>query len=591
MRKPNTDHWKLPLTTGLLLFAQCLEELLFDYTLDSYKSRALNTHTRCLELLQTISDVKSGVIHQKTLGPIVDELAHSVSNDFAAKSLLGPRAISFANSQWWNIANLDALRVQGELLEGKLRQRLYEAEIIRILRDIIPAAKRKDDIISLASDLVVEWMYLGFSRSYIYFMTREFFFKGRLQINDVSELDRFLKWLEPIPRKWDVCMRVNKALLTLGPVLSLDNLELVETPPRCRSDSDREKEFLKAQHEGAYCVLRDVEALDARAANIQAVNQLAVLWSMASFHVHKTSLLSLEDDVLVWEKNTSTVLQPPTRPVHMQEECRVEQLAQRLKRTVDALNPDNINDGSWVRIEAAFGLHASALGSSEPSVQLSSLWAALESLIPSSLEDSRIGTIIDVVAPMLSVGYAAKLFSDLDKSLHVCCPGLYDSIQRKLGSSGNHSIACTEIVCIQSNKSFMEELLAGLDGNPLLRHRIFRLHESFSRSDHILESIRLHQRRVEWHLRRIYRSRNLLLHAGRSLLIRESLVENLHSYFKQIMIRLEDVYSRTSSPVSLDAAFYSIGLEHSAHLDFLKASGKTNCDSSNIECLLYGQGI
>lgn len=270
---------------------------------------------------------------------------------------------------------------------------------------------------------------------------------------------------------------------------------------------------------------------ESRTKSLSSVNHLAVLWSMASFHVHKTSLLSLEDDVLVWEKNTSTVLQPPTRPVHMQEECRVEQLAQRLKRTVNALSPDHINDGSWVRIEAAFGLHASALGSSEPSVQLSSLWAALESLMPSSLEDSRIGTIIDVVAPMLSTGYAAKLFSDLDKSLQICCPTPYDSVRKKLASTGDRPIACAEIVCIPSNKSLMEELLAGLDGNPLLRHRIFRLHENFSRSDYILGSIRSHQRRVEWHLRRIYRSRNLLLHAGRSLPIRESLVENLHSLF------------------------------------------------------------
>lgn len=62
-------------------------------------------------------------------------------------------------------------------------------------------------------------------------------------------------------------------------------------------------------------------------------------------------------------------------------------------------------------------------------------------------------------------------------------------------------------------------------------------------------------------------------------------------YFKQIMVRLEDAYSRNPPPASLDAAFYSIGLDYSAHLDFLKASGKTNCDSGNFLALLYGQGI
>lgn len=90
MRNPRVGRWKdIPNTLGLLLFAQRIEEALFNFSLDSYKAPALNTHTRCLELIATSKEVLSHRITPKALLPIIEELASSIRNDRAARGCLG----------------------------------------------------------------------------------------------------------------------------------------------------------------------------------------------------------------------------------------------------------------------------------------------------------------------------------------------------------------------------------------------------------------------------------------------------------------------------------------------------------------------
>ena len=44
------------LSPGFVFFLQRMDELLFDFTIDTYKPMALNTPYLCIELLKTIKD-------------------------------------------------------------------------------------------------------------------------------------------------------------------------------------------------------------------------------------------------------------------------------------------------------------------------------------------------------------------------------------------------------------------------------------------------------------------------------------------------------------------------------------------------------
>ena len=55
MIKVPKDIWpSLKEIEGLLFFAQKIEELLFHYSLDSYRVPALNTKARCKEILDPV---------------------------------------------------------------------------------------------------------------------------------------------------------------------------------------------------------------------------------------------------------------------------------------------------------------------------------------------------------------------------------------------------------------------------------------------------------------------------------------------------------------------------------------------------------
>ena len=88
MQNPNLIKWsKDPELEGLLFFAQSINNMLFDYTLDTYKVPALNTHFRCIEGLVFIDMVERGLIHPKALDQTIDEFLWSFKNDPIIKSL------------------------------------------------------------------------------------------------------------------------------------------------------------------------------------------------------------------------------------------------------------------------------------------------------------------------------------------------------------------------------------------------------------------------------------------------------------------------------------------------------------------------
>ncbi|MCZ7400671.1 MAG: hypothetical protein O8C61_00440 [Candidatus Methanoperedens sp.] len=90
MLKPNLIKWgDSEELDGLLFFAQLIEEMLFNYTIDSYKAPAFNTKSRCIEILSTIEDIKEDRLQDGTLKPMLEELVWSLDSDIVAQKLIG----------------------------------------------------------------------------------------------------------------------------------------------------------------------------------------------------------------------------------------------------------------------------------------------------------------------------------------------------------------------------------------------------------------------------------------------------------------------------------------------------------------------
>lgn len=89
MKFKNISRWTIePELEGLLFFAQRLDELVWDFTLDTHKPMSLNAPYLCQEALTVMENIEQDLIDAANLKPILEEIIWSVRNDPISKALL-----------------------------------------------------------------------------------------------------------------------------------------------------------------------------------------------------------------------------------------------------------------------------------------------------------------------------------------------------------------------------------------------------------------------------------------------------------------------------------------------------------------------
>ena len=108
-------------------------------------------------------------------------------------------------------------------------------------------------------------------------------------------------------------------------------------------------------------------------------------------------------------------------------------------------------------------------------------------------------------------------------------------------------------------------------GNPLARHRLFKLEKDFASPKGIIAALAGHDDRVRWQLHRIYRARNNLVHSGRQPSYLDSLVVNLDDFFRTSIGTIVNWAAKDSAPTVVDQAVAEIGFEYRMFRDYLAA--------------------
>lgn len=587
MKNPRTYRWKsLDSTVGLLLMAQVIEESLFDYTLDTYRLPALNTHYRVIELLTAISHVQSGALSEKSLRAIVEELAFSLKNDPVAPQLLGFSWDRFSHEKGWDLSKPSQLRAQAELVLSRLSDRHYENALTNKLLQEVTEGKRKELITELTRNLVVEWLYRGFSRHHVYYHTRSFFFGvGGTEIAHPHQLNEFLGAFGREPSNWSVCFKTTDSFHHFKSILSDELATISSTPPVPRAGLPKERFFLEDRN-STYVMVNVAGALDAQSARAQACKTIAGLASIARCHVHRKAFNWAGENLVYDADDRPVVLRALVPPALKNREKNSGQLTELMATTLVAFQW--LPTESMSRVTAALNLHSAAITSKDTETQLISLWSALESLLPLNDAESRIGRITELAVPILSYKYPYKIFADLHSDLSQCIGKTYSEMLKKLHSETNFVLKCAQIVCIDGNEPLRDSLYRTCDKNPLLRHRIYRLHESFNKAEAVYKTISAHSQRIGWHLGRIYRSRNLLVHHGQTLPYLEYLVENLHAYVDTVIRLLQVSCLYAPRPKNLNVALLQISLDHDAHIHLLRRRKKESCNRDNFIDLIFG---
>jgi hypothetical protein len=339
-----------------------------------------------------------------------------------------------------------------------------------------------------------------------------------------------------------------------------------------------------------FVIVNNIKALDEYKARRSADERLILIDSLSKYHIHRGTL-PRSDDAIVFPEDEKRygIYKKPSPPVMKRPDRPAEKLSTLVRDTISILTSKKLDRDSFSRLLRAFRRHDAALKSEMPENQLLEFWSAIEVLFPPTKEDTdRIVQIMGPVARFVSTEYAAKIASDLNKSIKNS--GYQEAITaiNDIPQGENPIEKCLALISIEDNEKIRNKIYGILGSHPLLKNRIFYLSSRFSSADRVLKTLMGHVERISWQIRRIYRTRNIIIHSGRSLTYVDILVENLHSYLDRVLDILNERISRSANQTTIDQIVLEVRLEFESHLKILREKGKEKCTPANYKLILFG---
>lgn len=259
-------------------------------------------------------------------------------------------------------------------------------------------------------------------------------------------------------------------------------------------------------------------------------------------------------------------------------------------------NYENLSD--FLKIT---NIHNSAIHSENTSESLLSLWSILESIVEEDGNDnmkfdnnnrkkehSKIGNVISYTIPYLKSSYIQKLVQTCMMDIIRWNKDFFNTFiaSNEFGSNDlEHTFA---FLAFQSTESARNELYSKTEEFPLLRFRVFSLSKQLCNSKEIKSAIANHVQRINWHLHRIYRARNYIIHDARdNEQMNQELVINLHSYVDTLFLKAIELIDRSPYNDSIHNALIEHKLAIQIMDEILENNTNENITAENALKYLY----
>jgi hypothetical protein len=572
MRFRSLKRWNIkPELDGLLFFAQRMDELLWDFTLDTHKPMALNAPYLCKEAISLLEDIEAELIEPANLKPVLDELVWSVQHDPVAKSLLDlPIEHYVLTSEGVKLAEQKLrLDVLGQTLQPfRYLHRAFD----QIAAQVKAVEKKKLD--SSIRTMVTTLINMGVSKQSLHKRSNDFFFGAEgEQIDKPEQIDSFLKSIYPYSHEFTVYFVVSKLIETVKDSLTAFRISLLdELPDELKSIAAKNK-FAKGEDE-SYAEVGPFTGLDVVSAQEKAANRLDNLSDLFTLFYHQRKINWRPQAIVKQCCSDGPVFVTLTKgamekPFDLPPEKASKELNRLLRNSAT-------RGTSFDRFNRVADLHGICVSTDIIENQLVTLWTSLETLIPSHTGVSKITNVLEAMIPFLMVSYIKRLVQRFNHDLITWRRWRVKRILNKVPDidSPNTLHRTLAMLAVSTNDEIRSELYAELKDFHLLRFRAFQLSEILSSTEKLTNALASHEKKLRWQIRRIYRTRNLIVHSGKRPSYIHSLIENGHDYLDQIIFDVMKLSCGEYRTSTLEQAFELSKIRHKKFMDQL-ASVKT----------------
>lgn len=580
MKFKSIRKWKYsPELEGLLLFAQRLDELLFDFTLDTYKPPALNSAFLCLEALQLITEIEAETIEKANLKHVLDELEWSLRHDEVAKELINLEIKDYVLRG--ENDNINSVKVRLELLFNCINPAKYLNKTYELIFDSVRKNEKKR-ISYLAKTMTTSLLNIGYHQTFLYNKILEFFFYDDIEISNVNDLNKLISQFTLEDKEYEVVFRVSKLIREITDSCEAFNLKIIESLP---DEYVLGKNKFSKTSDEVYLMKIKVTAYDPFSARESAERSLEKTKNLFVLFHHKKGI-KWNDEALVFCKTTKKefLLKRPVGAMKKGFDLKAEKAAKELNNFIKNFQ---LSSRSFEKFDRVVDFHGLAISNEIVENQLINLWTSLETIIPSHSGKNKITNIISSLVPFLMLAYTQRLLQRLLSDLILWNHNIVKGIMRKIpDSKGLTLIEKTALlVALPETKPLREELYSKFADYSLLRNRVFNLSELLGNADKLSAKIKEHQTKVEWQIRRIYRTRNLIVHSGKTPPYSNVLIENIHTYLDLLLETIFNYSMNDENVLTIEQSVELAKLRYEKYLKLLSES-KGNITRDTIKKML-----
>gem|GEM_PF-454094 len=586
MRYRKLDKWDAPETSvNLLFFAQLLDELFFDFSLDTYKPSAMNSSLLCEEALEVIEEIEKGNIKRPNLQHVLDELCENLERDPVTKELLSI-SLKQINSVLKTPKEPDTeKKVIVELILRQIYLKKYKKKNEELLKQVIKSDKTDfRSIRTLTRSYATTLVNLGYSFEYISEVTQKFFHYDKNRIAGNAAVDDFLDIFSGKPHEFTIIFKFSDTVKHYKKSFDSFKIELLDDLSGIKANLS--KYNFNKNLDQTYACLKEIKARDVVSAKNKAEELLEILSTIFSLFHHKEQINWLSDCLII--NHTDNTVERSRNKTNAMHKCEDQKLVRASKNANDFLSEFGLESNSFNVFTRSAELHALALNSDSKENQMLNLWIALESIIPASHDEkiSNIEHIINSVTPFLNLMYYQRLVSRFTSDLYNWNRKETRNILKGI-SGENSTVKVAKLLALKSYEPQRKTLVAAFKDFHLLLDRFNYLCYVYSSPKNMLDGLTSHKLRVAWQIRRIYRSRNLIVHSGNTPSYTEMLIENIHDYLDAVMNRIIQLGSKTGKIISIEQAFKYTTIMNSMMIQTLSVKGAT-FDDESIE-KLFGE--
>lgn len=580
---------------NLLLFYECSEELLSKSSADTYKVSVHNSITLCYELRFIYSHLKSSNqierFYTKYIIDIIDELLYNLQSDIILKKVLGVRlkSIQVGLSSARNIPS-ELLRWVNLILQSCTLEKyafLHRKEI----EALVQSKTDKKKLIDYINKFFVSLINLNYNIEYLYQTTKKFFNNRNRIINDAGIITKFLNIFNLKPKKIILYLVANTYLIdNFTSIKKLIN-NILDFEFKKVSDEFFEKKtstsktiskffdnYKKAKTTENISIIKcSTTNLDPYSALEEIHNSFELIQSFTGYYSHQSErkiyfdVLQHENEFYIPIKLRNYIY---SRPYINQETIN--------KRINEILSNSLLSQYATQTLVSSMGMHLDALNCKSDETMLRTFWAAVETLFFDSHNDSEKENGQYSLLHIIQKTYILKLL----RNLYFQMKQLISLEDLKTLKIIDFKSFAEFFATYEADSTNFKKLTSYLSLHPLFRTRIYNLRKELTDGKHILQKIEYHKNKILWQIARIYRTRNLSAHSGKSVPFIRDILYNLHNYFDYVVNYIVCKIENGDYVNSISSLVFEAKNDNLIYQEFLKTNESLNKD--NFIFMLFG---